>query len=171
MTLSWGLFVGLAVKSCDQIWLPCLMLSDLLTARRIATLLVIFVHCPNATCRRGRASDKQRLTNQSIPLPLCPQRQVADIWILFNLEAMPLDDKAKATWPLKAATLKWQAVIMRHSGKLVWNQHEEGGAVGSKCSHCPGHKMQSLSWVLSALIQLVVQKRTPSCFQSYREEK
>ena len=41
---------------------------------------------------------------------------------------MPLGDKAKAALPLRAATLKQQAMITRHSGKaasgkLVWNQH------------------------------------------------
>ena len=36
---------------------------------------------------------------------------------------MPLGDKAKAAWPLRAATLKQQAMIRRRSGKLVWNQH------------------------------------------------
>ena len=41
---------------------------------------------------------------------------------------MPLGDKAKAALPLRAATLKQQAMITRQSGKaasgkLVWNQH------------------------------------------------
>ena len=41
---------------------------------------------------------------------------------------MPLGDKAKAALPLRAATLKQQAMITRKSGKaasgkLVWNQH------------------------------------------------
>ena len=44
---------------------------------------------------------------------------------------MPLGDKAKAALPLRAATLKQQAMITRQSGKaasgkLVWNQHQEG---------------------------------------------
>ena len=43
---------------------------------------------------------------------------------------MPLGDKAKAAWPLRAATLKQQAIITRRSGKaasdkLVWNQHRK----------------------------------------------
>ena len=73
----------------------------------------------------GWPSGKQRHANRSITLPLCPPRQIADSWIQFNSGAMPLGDKAKATWPLRAATLKQQAMIMRRSGngKLVWNQH------------------------------------------------
>ena len=73
-------------------------------------------------------SGKQRHAKRLITLPLCPPRQIADSWILFNSGAMPLSDKAKAVWPLRAATLKQQAMITRHSGKaasgkLVWNQH------------------------------------------------
>ena len=76
----------------------------------------------------GWPSGKQRQANRSITLPLCPPRQIADSWILFNSGAMPLGDKAKAALPLRAATLKQQAMITRHSGKaasgkLVWNQH------------------------------------------------
>ena len=76
----------------------------------------------------GWPSGKQRHANRLITLPLCPPRQIADSWILFNSGAMPLGDKAKATWPLRAATLKQQAMITRRSGKaasgkLVWNQH------------------------------------------------
>ena len=76
----------------------------------------------------GWPSGKQRQANRSITLPLCPPRQIADSWILFNSGAMPLGDKAKAELPLRAATLKQQAMITRHSGKaasgkLVWNQH------------------------------------------------
>ena len=41
---------------------------------------------------------------------------------------MPLGDKAKAALPLRAATLKQQAMVKWRSGKaasgkLVWNQH------------------------------------------------
>ena len=77
----------------------------------------------------GWPSGKQRQANRSITLPLCPPRQIADSWILFNSGAMPLGDKAKAALPLTAATLKQQAMITRHSGKaasgkLVWNQHK-----------------------------------------------
>ena len=76
----------------------------------------------------GWPSGKQRQANRSITLPLCPPRQIADSWILCNSGAMPLGDKAKAALPLRAATLKQQAMITRHSGKaasgkLVWNQH------------------------------------------------
>ena len=76
----------------------------------------------------GWPSGKQRQANRSITLPLCPPRQIADSWILFNSGAMPLGDKAKAALPRRAATLKQQAMITRHSGKaasgkLVWNQH------------------------------------------------
>ena len=77
---------------------------------------------------QAAGSGKQRQANRSITLPLCPPRQIADSWILFNSGAMPLGDKAKAALPLRAATLKQQAMITRHSGKaasgkLVWNQH------------------------------------------------
>ena len=77
---------------------------------------------------QAASSGKQRQANRSITLPLCPPRQIADSWILFNSGAMPLGDKAKAALPLRAATLKQQAMITRHSGKaasgkLVWNQH------------------------------------------------
>ena len=76
----------------------------------------------------GWPSGKQRLANRSITLPLCPLRQIADCWILFNSRAMLLGDKPKATLLLRAATLKQQAMITQHSGKaassrLVWNQH------------------------------------------------
>ena len=81
------------------------------------------------TAAEGRPSGKQRHANKSTTLPLCPQRQTADSWILFNSGAMPLGDKAKAGWPLRAVTLKQQAMITRPSGKaasgkLVWNQHK-----------------------------------------------
>ena len=77
----------------------------------------------------GWPSGKQRQANRSITLPLCPPRQIADSWIWFNSGAMPLGDKAKAALPLRAATLKQQAMITRRSGKaasgkLVWNQHK-----------------------------------------------
>ena len=76
----------------------------------------------------GWPSGKQHLANRSITLPLCPPRQIADSWILFNLGVMPLGDKAKAAWPLRAVTLKQQAMITWRSGKaasgkLVWNRH------------------------------------------------
>ena len=76
----------------------------------------------------GWPSGKQRQTNRSITLPLCPPRQIADSWIVFNSGAFAARWKAKAALPLRAATLKQQAMITRHSGKaasgkLVWNQH------------------------------------------------
>ena len=67
----------------------------------------------------GWPSGKQRPANRSITLPLCPSRQIADSWILFNSGAMPLGDKAKAALPLRAATLKQQAMITRHSGNAA----------------------------------------------------
>ena len=75
----------------------------------------------------GWPSGKQRLANRSITLPLCPLRQIADGWILFNSGVMR--PKAKAAWLLRAATLKQQVMITRRSskaasGKLVWNQHK-----------------------------------------------
>ena len=77
----------------------------------------------------GWPSGKQRHANRSITLQLCPPRQTADSWILFNSGAMPLCDTAKVAWPLRAATLKQQTMITRRSGKagsskLVWNQHK-----------------------------------------------
>ena len=74
-----------------------------------------------------RPSSKQRPANQSISSPLCSQWQIADSWLLFNFGAMPSGEKAKAAWPLRAATLKRQTVIRRWSGdaasgRLVWNQ-------------------------------------------------
>ena len=85
----------------------------------------------------GWPSGKQRQANRSITLPLCPPRQIADSWILFNSGAMPLGDKATAALPLRAATLKQQAMITRHSGKaasgkLVWNQHYAYDIYGKK---------------------------------------
>ena len=76
----------------------------------------------------GWPSGKQRQANRSITLPLCPPRQIADSWILFNSGAIAAGWKAKAALPLRAATLKQQAMITRYSGKaasgkLVWNQH------------------------------------------------
>ena len=52
---------------------------------------------------------------------------------------MPLGDKAKAALPLRAATLKQQAMITRQSGKaasdkLVWNQHYRPGLRGHHLS-------------------------------------
>ena len=76
----------------------------------------------------GWPSGKQRQANRSITLPLCPSRQIADSWILCNSGAIAAWWKAIAALPLRAATLKQQAMITRRSGKvasgkLVWNQH------------------------------------------------
>ena len=51
---------------------------------------------------------------------------------------MPLGDKAKAALPLRAATLKQQAMVKRRSGKaasgkLVWNQHKSELGTISQC--------------------------------------
>ena len=67
----------------------------------------------------GWPSGKQLLSNGSITLPLCPLQQIADSWILFNLGAMPFSDKAKVVWPLRAVTLKQQAMITWCSGKAA----------------------------------------------------
>ena len=77
----------------------------------------------------GWPSGKQRQANRSITLPLCPPLQIADSWILFNSGAIAARWKAKVALPLRAATLKQQAMITRlsgkaASGKLVWNQHK-----------------------------------------------
>ena len=75
----------------------------------------------------GWPSGKQRQANRLITLSLCPPRQIVDSWIL-NSGAIAARWKAKAALPLRAATLKQQAMITRRSGKaasgkLVWNQH------------------------------------------------
>ena len=98
----------------------------------LAALMMILVqlrkrHLPQRD-DQAASSGKQRQANRSITLPLCPPRQIADSWILFNLGAIAAWWKAKATLPLRAATLKQQAMITRRSGKaasgkLVWNQH------------------------------------------------
>ena len=44
---------------------------------------------------------------------------------------MPLGDKTKAALPLRAATLKQQAMITRQSGKLVWNQHKNDAGMAA----------------------------------------
>ena len=58
----------------------------------------------------GWPSGKQRQANRSITLPLCPPRQIADSWILFNSGAIAARWKAKAALPPRAATLKHQAM-------------------------------------------------------------
>ena len=58
----------------------------------------------------GWPSGKQHQANRSITLPLCPPRQIADSWILFNPGAIAARWKAKAALPQRAATLKQQAM-------------------------------------------------------------
>ena len=58
----------------------------------------------------GWASGKQRQANRSITLPLCPPRQIANSWILFNSGAIAARWRAIAALPLRAATLKQQAM-------------------------------------------------------------
>ena len=65
----------------------------------------------------GWPSGKQRLANRPITLPFCPPRQIADSWIQFNSGAIAARWKAKAALSLRAATLKQQAMITRHSGE------------------------------------------------------
>ena len=67
----------------------------------------------------GRPSGKQRQANQLISSPLCPQRQIADSLLLFNLRAMPRGEKAKAAWlaELQRATLKRQAMKRQCGGR------------------------------------------------------
>ena len=110
---------------------------------------------------KGWPSGKQRLANRSTTLSLCPPQQIADSWILFNSGAMPLGDKAKAALPLRAATLKQQAVITRRSSKavsckLVWNQHKtriEGGRVTSEYPKDGGSVCCCYDWQLTAELQ------------------
>ena len=54
---------------------------------------------------------------------------------------MSLGERAKAAWPLKAVTLKWQAVITQGSGKTA------GGKASLKPATRP-QKLQSLTEVL-----------------------
>ena len=102
-----------------------------LAACRIAALMLILVQlrAQASLAAEGWPSGKQRQANRSITLPLCPPQQIADSWILFNSGAIAALWKAKAVLPLRAATLKQQAMITRcsgnaASGKLVWNQHK-----------------------------------------------
>ena len=67
----------------------------------------------------GWPSEKQRLANKSITLPLCPPGQIAYSWLQFISGVKPLGDTPKRL--LK--TMKQQAVITGWSGKLVWIQH------------------------------------------------
>ena len=48
---------------------------------------------------QGWPSGKQRLANKSVTLPLCPQWQMADSWILFNLGETPLCNEPITTVP------------------------------------------------------------------------
>ena len=68
---------------------------------------------------QGWPSGKQRLANKSITLPLCPQRQIADSWILFNSGATPLCDesialtmKLRSQRETKRQTVKQQASMI-----------------------------------------------------------
>ena len=67
----------------------------------------------------GRPSSEQHQANQSITSLLCPQRQTADSWLLFNLRAMPLSEMAWVAWPLRAATLK-QPTVIRWWNSNAW---------------------------------------------------
>ena len=63
-------------------------------------------------------------TTAQAPLPLKkrpsgPKWQTIDNLILFNFGAMLLSDKAKVAWPLRAVTLKWQAMITLGSGNAA----------------------------------------------------
>ena len=82
-------------------------------------------NCASATRRRGNTK-QWAASSQSIDI-LVALLTAADSWLLFNLRAMSLGGKGKVAWPLRAATLKLQAVIRRWnsnsvSGRLVWNQ-------------------------------------------------
>ena len=82
--------------------------------------------------QRDDQAASRRLANKSITPPLCPQWQITYSWLQFILGAMPLGDKPKRRWPLRAVTMKGQMMIMRCSGKaasskLVWNQHKTLG--------------------------------------------
>ena len=79
----------------------------------------------SATPHRGKIK-RWAASSQSID-NLAGLHTAADSWLLFNLimRAMSLGGKVKAVWPLRAATLKQQAVIRWwncNCGRLVWNQ-------------------------------------------------
>ena len=127
LTTSFKLLVSLGLFCLVMLALLCWFQTNLPLAALPLWWWYLF-NCASATCRRGRPSGKQRQPNRSITLPLCPPRQIADSWILFNSGAFAARWKAKAALPLRAATLKQQAMITRRSGKaasgkLVWNQH------------------------------------------------
>ena len=95
-------------------------------ARCIATLMVIFVqlrkrHLPQ---REGQA------VSNFLPINLYScrfARSGRSQTVLFNFEAMPCGEKARAAWLLRAATLKQQAVIRWWNGnaascRRAWNQ-------------------------------------------------
>ena len=68
----------------------------------------------------GRPSSKQHHANQSITSPLVQSSRLQTVD--FNLEAMPLDEKAKAqkvAWSLRAVTLKRQVIIMGRIGNAA----------------------------------------------------
>ena len=123
-----ALTIKLQAVSCRLLWkqhkVKEIFVQETSTAFRLASRLP---HCrfdgdfcttaQASLAAEGWPSGKQRQANRSITLPLCPQRQMAGSWILFNSGAMPLGDKAKAALPLRAATLKQQAMITRQSGK------------------------------------------------------
>ena len=74
---------------------------------------------------KRQAASSQLIDNLAALPTAADRRQLNSV----NLGAMPLGDKAKAALPLRAATLKQQAMIKRQSGKaasgkLVWNQHK-----------------------------------------------
>ena len=78
-------------------------------------------------CHIGWQSCKQRLANKSIPLPLCPQRQIADSWIQFN--SWLWSPQWQCCSAFSAATMKLQAAFTKQSGKavsgkLVWKYHK-----------------------------------------------
>ena len=119
-------------------------------------------------------SSKQHLANRSITLPLCPPRQITDSWILFNLGAMLLGDKAKAEWSLRAATLKQQAMIMRCSGKaasskLVWTSIRVGPLLAlvtttvSSTTDCNSYMFAGLSLCWSAPFSKLTLKGILDC--------
>ena len=117
----------------------------------------------------GWSSGKQCLANRSITSALCPLRKIADSWILFNSGAMPLGDKAKATWPLRTATLKRQAMITQHSGKaasgkLVWNQHKHENSL-SELVVATVHMEANLTIVYWSLKNLGLELKT--CHSGY----
>ena len=99
-------------------WALCCFQTSLLHAALLLWWWYLY-NCASATCLGGKCKWKAVLS-QSIDNPrFCSMLQMAGIWLLFDFGAMPLGEKAKAAWLLRAVTLKWEAMITWHSGNAA----------------------------------------------------